>query len=959
MKELTYTYGTTIAERIKHWAAIEMDETDSIYCEQWKKRKSLLNSKDYEKLFRYYGCTEQEFNQGISQFTEAKAKKLEHVVETSEWYHLHQQLFLTEIPYEKKTLHVALRYHLNYYRAFLVDYLIKNPLIHCTEQIINDMVKQLSDELFFLAQKTLVWDVHAMIEEYQIKGETKEEEFEKYIDEFLGDKERTYLFFGEYPTLARLLVTRLIYACQNSQAFFDGVQQSIPLLEKKFAICQPVVFSKVKLGLGDSHNQGKTVIQFTINTCEFIFKFKSLEIGERFNTLLNYIETLQSNASFYKVQRIVYPTFTIEEKVSYQQCKTLDEVAKFYKNYGHLLAIVYWLGSSDLHMENVIAHGEFPVFIDVETLFKAEMFEPIKKLEKRVQIEKESILISGLIPQKRNNYVKYRIDALSGNQQTFTQTINRLMNEHSSDISFQPVSGYMQSAQNIPMYQGEEVDYKDYTNQIEQGFSEMNHCLLKHKMLVIEKIAELFSNVRIRLVYRNTQDYANLLHYAAHTECMSDYSERERMLQNIWHIDSLPQEIITQEMNALLGNDIPFFEADTSLKHIYTNEQKIIGILNSTPIEHTLERIKKITEKTVNFSLLLLRESLGTLSYQRQKISVPYQNQSLESAFLQRAADIGDLIVQQISLDETNETAYWLSVVPDDENHASIDYPTNDMYQGSAGIYLFLACLNHFVPKKTYQSLIQVLEREVFSSKSDKEHLLSAFFGPGMRLWISFYLATILNEKKYIHYMYQSLEQVKEQLLNQPKNQNEYLYGQSSLLALLARIYQKYPDSTILDTLMICSETINLCRMDDNSFAHGYAGVLYGLIMANKQLQTNQIEYKIRWYQEKFEQQLNTEKRGNTSWCRGSVGIQKICELLNISFFESNQSEIDDDCICHGNHSQAQFLNDVERVQQQKYFQLKSDRYNIPISLFCGLAGIGYQYLERYDNKTIHSLLFI
>lgn len=149
MEELTYTYGATISERIKHWNTFVMDETDFIYCEQWKKRKSLLKAQDYEKLFRYYDCTEQEFNKGITQLTEKKAQKLEQLIENSEWYQIHQKLFLTEIPYEKRTLRVALRFHLNYYRVFLSDCLVKNPVIECSEAIIDEMVQQLSDELFF------------------------------------------------------------------------------------------------------------------------------------------------------------------------------------------------------------------------------------------------------------------------------------------------------------------------------------------------------------------------------------------------------------------------------------------------------------------------------------------------------------------------------------------------------------------------------------------------------------------------------------------------------------------------------------------------------------------------------------------------------------------------------------------------------------------------------------------
>ena len=47
-------------------------------------------------------------------------------------------------------------------------------------------------------------------------------------------------------------------------------------------------------------------------------------------------------------------------------CHSREELRRYYRRNGILLGICYLLGSRDLHYENVIAHGEYPVIIDLE-----------------------------------------------------------------------------------------------------------------------------------------------------------------------------------------------------------------------------------------------------------------------------------------------------------------------------------------------------------------------------------------------------------------------------------------------------------------------------------------------------------------------------------------------------------------------------------------------------------------
>ena len=49
-------------------------------------------------------------------------------------------------------------------------------------------------------------------------------------------------------------------------------------------------------------------------------------------------------------------------------CASEEEIRRYYRRTGHLLCLVYALNGSDFHYENLIADGEHPVPIDLETI---------------------------------------------------------------------------------------------------------------------------------------------------------------------------------------------------------------------------------------------------------------------------------------------------------------------------------------------------------------------------------------------------------------------------------------------------------------------------------------------------------------------------------------------------------------------------------------------------------------
>lgn len=190
----------------------------------------------------------------------------------------------------------------------------------------------------------------------------------------------------------------------------------------------------------------------------------------------------------------------------------------------------------------------------------------------------------------------------------------------------------------------------------------------------------------------------------------------------------------------------------------------------------------------------------------------------------------------------------------------------------------------------------------------------------------------------------------------------DWLTGLASLVAVLAAIYRVCQDSVSRDLLTTFTLKIDYQEMENNSFAHGYAGVLYALQKSNQLLNDQHVQAQIDWYLERFEGMRRLERtKGETSWCRNDRWKTDQLQLETTErFYEQlRENEKNDSCICHGLYGQID--NDLASIQllidQPVY--LKGDDNYPPLGLFCGLSGVGYQYLRAYDPLQIKSIVFI
>jgi len=121
------------------------------------------------------------------------------------------------------------------------------------------------------------------------------------------------------------------------------------------------------IGAGDSHRGGRTVALLTCARGPIVYKPRSVGIDA---ALSRFIEPLTAQGASLRVPPVVERDgYGWAAFVEHRYAADDGELTRFYRGLGEWLAVMRLLGGSDLHAENLIAHGAHPFVIDCETLF--------------------------------------------------------------------------------------------------------------------------------------------------------------------------------------------------------------------------------------------------------------------------------------------------------------------------------------------------------------------------------------------------------------------------------------------------------------------------------------------------------------------------------------------------------------------------------------------------------------
>lgn len=218
-----------------------------------------------------------------------------------------------------------------------------------------------------------------------------------------------------------------------------------------------------------------------------------------------------------------------------------DGVSRYFYHFGILAALFHGLGSTDMHMENIISCGDKPAAVDMETLLgtalRSDNASEKKETLKRTQAQQDfsdSLMRTCLLPTRM-----YKGPTLS------------------------PLYSCTEEARCLPEERGKYITVEGYEKEFARGFREGYSRMLDHR----DEIAALIDTHRqdtVRCILQNTTFYYIVRQMLFRPEYLQNAASREKVYAKLCSPYSAkgiePEEKTTRyEWECLLKGDIPYY----------------------------------------------------------------------------------------------------------------------------------------------------------------------------------------------------------------------------------------------------------------------------------------------------------------------------------------------------------------------------------------------------------------
>lgn len=174
--------------------------------------------------------------------------------------------------------------------------------------------------------------------------------------------------FRDYPVLARFLAEALDQAARALGECLARYRADRKALEGLFG--QPLGrIMGLRDGLSDPHGGGRTVLRLTTASGRALYyKPRSLAMDLAFQAFLGEFEGRDGLLPMFRARILDRGSHGWAGEVPRRPLPDLEAAGRYHHRLGQLLAFCHVLKARDLHFQNLVAHGECPVPVDLETL---------------------------------------------------------------------------------------------------------------------------------------------------------------------------------------------------------------------------------------------------------------------------------------------------------------------------------------------------------------------------------------------------------------------------------------------------------------------------------------------------------------------------------------------------------------------------------------------------------------
>lgn len=295
---------------------------------------------------------------------------------------------------------------------------------------------------------------------------------------------------------------------------------------------------KMSSSLSDSHRGAKGVYNITLdNDVKILYKPHCLITEVNYQLLVNKV-MIGCGYPMECYGIVSKDTYGWCEFVDYKSCNNIQELHHYYKRMGIIICVNYILRTNDLHYENIIAHGEFPVIVDLETIMtNVHVKQENSATEKIQEILTDSVLNSGILPHyiwNQPGKIGINISALSGDEgQVCPIQVAKIVEPRTSNMRIEYEYPKSLGKKNLATLDGEFIEPQNFKEDIAEGFCACYDYFTNNQSEVL-KCLVLFKDVNVRYLVRDTQQYSLMLRVSYHPSLLQKSEDRELFFYSLF-----------------------------------------------------------------------------------------------------------------------------------------------------------------------------------------------------------------------------------------------------------------------------------------------------------------------------------------------------------------------------------------------------------------------------------------
>lgn len=657
-----------------------------------------------------------------------------------------------------------------------------------------------------------------------LPGETPEERFAAFRVRLCDPAYRRHLL-GEYPVLFRLAATIADQWVTTSATFVRRLLADRADLTRTFGELGAV--TAIRTGLGDAHRGGQTV-----STVDFaggvtlVYKPRPVAVDVHFQDLLRWLDRTGATPGFRTLTYLDRGTYGWSEFVRPAPASGPDGLHRFYHRQGGLLALLHVLCANDFHAENLIAAGEHPVLIDLESLIQPDLLvhadgAPEAELL-AVNAAAASVLRIGLLPfqaWQTASGSSVDVSGLGGGagDRLTPIALPYLAEEGTDRMSVRLRRQTMGRPANRPVDDGTTLRVLDYADDIVAGFTEVYQVCAERRddLLAPGGPVTAFTGDEVRVILRATMQYEMLRHTAYHPDVLRDGLELDRHLDRLWKDVARRPALaaaVEHERADLWRHDIPVFTARTDETDLRASTgAPLPGLVGASGLANVTARLRGLGPDDLARQRWLIRGALATTAVDVRGVEYPgYRPPPLRAdAAPDRLVAHADRIGRYLAgiAYRSDGAAEWLGVQSNQGENWSLSPLGADLFHGLSGIALFLAHLGATTGDRAHTALA----RDAFATARsqvarDMVGKVGGMAGLGGLVYAATHLGVLWDDPGLLDYAASLVPAIAADAARDTRY--DFVAGSAGSIAGLAALAAVRPGGALTDALAACADAL-------------------------------------------------------------------------------------------------------------------------------------------------------